>query len=445
MIRKHLETLHIEFQRSFNEHWAHSGIRMILLKIAWIVIWVLPMTKESSEAQIKSETLLTTIKSSWTNLVKKINELEYIKGPWTSGTHPFNFFKYKMVTRPLTFPAATRNCEGMSGYLMYGDADLAKYIPDLDPNNKVWYSTKDTRPVTAMKADDIQDFVDNIGTCYTISKTNPPEVIAAHEERCDQKHVSICIKMLEKPRESFTYKEDVEFMKKLGPKMSTEDKALVDTLQRLLNMGKPATDQHHPVGLGQTIRLMTSMDRALSSLDANIPVYPEKDTLLEEVYNIRNTAHTTMLMVMAQHLENYASKIDTLIEVSHTHPSTTSEGHEDQNSGLAESPETETSQEFQITLDIKMAMEDIAFLKERIDQINNQATKDREKIKRNENREEKLELTTALANNNKRKIKTVKENIRALSTRLNEWIQAKIEQSTTTDQEEDTENEEECK
>ena len=49
-------------------------------------------------------------------------------------------------------------------------------------------------------------------------------------------------------------------------------------------------------------------------------------------------------MVVAQHLENYAKKVETLIETSHTHPKSAEEA--DQNAEVTED-HTETNQEFQ--------------------------------------------------------------------------------------------------
>lgn len=407
---------------------------MILWKVAWIVIGIIPSTRESTEAETRSETLMLTIKASWANLVQKLNDLDYTVGPWTPGTHPFNLFKYKIVNRPLAFAAATKNCEQMSGNLLYGDADIAKYIPDLAIARKVWYSTKDTRPVTAMKDTDIQNFVDNIGTCYTVAKEdeNPATSIVAQEERCDQTHGSICVKMLESYREIYTYDQDIQDMKKLAPHINTHEAALMNTLQRLLRIGNPATDVHHPVGLSQTIQLLVSLDQSLSRLNTNIPLFPEKEALLEGIYENRNAAHTTILMVVAQHLENYAKKVETLIETSHTHPKSAEEA--DQNAEVTED-HTETNQEFQMSLDIKLAQEDITSIKEQMYQMATQTKKHQEHIKAAEDLKEKLERTTAMTNNNRRRIKTAKTDINTLSIRLNKWIQERVGQLTSEEEE----------
>ena len=396
---------------------------------------MIPNTEENAEAVSKSETLLSTIRTSWTSLGKKLNDLEFNPGQWTPGTHPFNYFKYKVVNRPLAFATATKNCKKMSGNLLYGDIDLAKYIPDLEEEgNRVWYSTKDTRPLSAMKNEDVQYFLDNIGTCYTMKKTTPPVTIVSQEERCDQKHVSICIKMVESHRELYTYENDIQHIKNLVPQISAEDTALTNTLQRLLLMGQPATDLHHPAGLSQTIQLLTSMDHELSNFYNNIPLFPEKDTLLEGMYKIRNSALTTSLMVMAQHLENYINKIDTLISSNHQHPKL--EEEEKQNSGLTDdSADNKANQEFQIALDLKIAQDDITAIKQQLEQIGTQTARYQDHMEKAENLREKLEALTSIAHNNKRRIKTSKDNINNLSTRLNQWIQEKIEQMPTTQEE----------
>ena len=116
--------------------------------------------KETSEgtleAESRSKTLLGTIKNSWSNIAQKLSDIDHTTGPWTPGTHPFNHFKYKIIRRKITFAAATRNCGRLSGSLLHGDIDIAKYIPELEKETKIWYSTKDTRPIMAMKNEDIQ-------------------------------------------------------------------------------------------------------------------------------------------------------------------------------------------------------------------------------------------------------------------------------------------------
>ena len=414
---------------------------MILLKVVWILIWTVSDTEENAEALSKSETLLSTIKTSWTSLGQKLNELEFTPGPWTSGTHPFNHFKYKVVTRPLAFAAATKNCERMSGNLLYGDIDLAKFIPDLrEEGDKVWYSTKDTRPLSAMKNEDVQNFINNIGTCYTVTKTAPPVTVTAREEGCEQKHVSICIKMVESHRELYTYETDIQHMKNFVPQIRAEDVALTNTLQRLLLMGQPATDLHHPAGLGQTIQLLTSIDHELSNFYTNIPLFPEKDRLLEELYKIRNSALTTSLMVMAQHLENYINKIDTLVASSHQHLKL--EEEERQSSGLTDdSTDTEANQKFQIALELRTAQDDITAIKQQLEQIGTQATSYQDHMEKAENLREKLESVTSIAHNNRRRIKTSKDYINNLNTRLNQWIQEKSEQILTPPEEKEKEEE----
>ena len=149
--------------------------------------------------------------------------------------------------------------------------------------------------------------------------------------------------MVESHRELYTYETDIQHMKNFVPQIRAEDVALTNTLQRLLLMGQPATDLHHPAGLGQTIQLLTSIDHELSNFYTNIPLFPEKDMLLEELYKIRNSALTTSLMVMAQHLENYINKIDTLVASSHQHLKL--EEEERQSSGLTDdSTDTEANQ-----------------------------------------------------------------------------------------------------
>ena len=403
---------------------------MILLRLIWVLTWTVPGTEENAEAISRSETLLSTIRASWTGLVQKLDDLEYTSGPWTPGTHPFNYFKYKLVIRPLAFATAMKNCERMAGNLIYGDMDLAKHIPDFNEDSKVWYSTKDTRSMTAMKSDDIQNFVDSIGTCYTLTKTTHPVTIVSREENCDKKHASICVKMLESHREVYTYEADIHHMKRLAARIEAEDKALTNTLQRLLQMGHPATDLHHPAGLGQTIQLLTDIDQELSSIYDNTSLFPEKNTLLEGLHGVRTSAHTMVLMILAQHLENYASKIDTLIS-NPQHIKT----EEEQNSGLTdELSDNEANPRFQTALEVRIVQDDIAAIKQRLEQINTEIINSQDIMNTIENLKEQLESVTSVAHNNRRRIKTSRDYINNLSTRLNQWIQEETKVPTTTEQ-----------
>ena len=153
---------------------------------------------------------MRTIQDSWTNLAQKLEEAEYTSSTWSPGTHPVNYFKYKIVERALSFPAAINNCKAQRGGLLYGDKDITNFIPDLPNKTEVWYSTKDTRPLLAMKPEDVQYFSDNIGTCYTVYKSEVIRATAAKEVECQQSHKSVCIKMIEEHRELYTYKQDIQ-------------------------------------------------------------------------------------------------------------------------------------------------------------------------------------------------------------------------------------------
>ena len=393
--------------------------------------------KETSEgtleAESRSRTLLGTIKNSWSNIAQKLSDIDHTTGPWTPGTHPFNHFKYKIIRRKITFAAATRNCGRLSGSLLHGDIDIAKYIPELEKETKIWYSTKDTRPIMAMKTEDIQDFVNNIGTCYTIENSAPPIIVTAHEEDCNQKHISICTKMLNNRREAYTYTKDVQYMQKQAPKITNEDAALTNTLQRLLQIGNPSEDRHHPASLSQTITLLVSMDQGLNTFAADIPLFPEKDMIMEGIYQNRNLAHTIILMVISQHLENYATKIDTLIKTNLEQTIENVESNQESNSGLNDdfSSNMETNQKLQLVLDIAEAQEDIKLIKTKLETTLGLTEQYKNYMKKTDDIQKKLDITAELVNTNQKKIKTTKDNIKIVNKRLNEWIQEEIKQTTT--------------
>ena len=378
---------------------------MIQLLKAWMTIWILICnTRPSADANgvRRSNTLLGTIKTSWTNIAHKLDNIDHTTGSWKPGTHPFNPFKYIKITRRMAFAAATRNCGTLSGNLLYGDADLAKYIPELTNKNPVWYSTKDTRPIATMKNEDIQYFGDNIGTCYTVNQKSPT-TIEAHEAACNQKHESVCIKMLENHQEAYTYDSDVQDMKQLAMKLTNEDTALIDTIQRLLQIGKPATDSNHPASLGQTIALLVSLDTGINTLATEIPLFPEKKTTIEKVSNNRNTAHTITLMILAQHLENYATKVDNLAQARQEHSSDAGDG----NSGLTDEF-TEAPQQIETTQSQTEKHPDYNSLTDTL--------------------QTRLETIADTVDNNQKKIKTTQNNLKTLNKRLDKWIQEEIGQ-----------------
>ena len=403
------------------------------MKAAWkgslILIWMTQLVHKTTGEQSRSEILVKTIQESWTSLAQKLKDVEYTATTWLPGTHPFNYFKYKIIDRALSFPAAINNCKAQGGGLLYGDKDITKYIPNLPDKTEVWYSTKDTMPLLAMKPDDIQYFSENIGTCYTVYKTEPVLTAAAKEVECQQSHKSVCIKMADEHRELYTYRQDIQDLNELAPQIAKEDKATISALLRMLKIGKPAEDLHHPASLEQTIQLLSSIDNSLSDVYTNTPYFPDKATVMASIYSIRNTAHTLLSLVIAQHIENYSRKIDTLIATTITHSSTENEDEEG-------SQISDENKNYQIALEIQNIQKDITDIKGQNTKIEEQLQNYQENVNKVEEYTKRVETSIGRIDTNQRKLKTAKDNLKALNKRLNNWIQETVNQRANKTEEE---------
>ena len=372
----------------------------------------------TSEGQSRSDTLVATVQESWANIAKKLKEIDYTPTTWTSGTHPFYPFKYKLIDRPLSFPAAVANCKIQGGSLLHGDKDITKYIPDLPEKTDTWYSTKDTTPLLAMKQSDIQYFNDNIGTCYTVSKAeSPSEMIIAKEANCQQKHKSICTKMIEQYREKYTYRKDVETLTGLATHVEQEDSAIITALQRMLKIGNPTQDTHHPAGLDQTIQLLGTLDESLNDLYTNMPYFPKKSETTEKIHNIRNTAHTLLALVISQHLENYSKKIDILITSMDTQPNQDN-SQDDHESGIHDELGN-----LQTAIDIQSLQDQLTQFRDTAQQY---VQTQQEAYKITKDNKDKIETALPQINSNQRQLRSIKDKVKNLNQRLNSWIQQDI-------------------
>ena len=283
------------------------GLRLLLLMHHLI----LPSgTQDIGIAKETTKNLLTTIATSWSEISKQLDEVEYIqRGGWHPSNHITITDRYKSVRTHLTFAEAISHCRRIDGYLLYGNKDILKYMTEIPVNTEIWFSTKDTRALRAVIQEDVNKFSSNIGTCYTI-KHNSLSVTAS-EVQCDSTHRFVCMTEAEQVSDLYHYQQDVETMKKMAKQITTQDAQLANTIKRLLSIGNPA-DLRHPQGLQQTNLLLTNLDATLNALNTNIPTTPAINKIALDLARSRNTALIIVTMITAQHMENYASQVETI-------------------------------------------------------------------------------------------------------------------------------------
>ena len=264
------------------------------------------------------ERLITDITQTWTTLATKISELEYIEQiGWHPANHPFTKIKYKVFSNLMTFSVATRNCAMHQGSLLHGDQDIIDSLEELQVNTKVWFSTHDTRNIRIMTEGEIQNFLNEVDTCYTAQKKENHDIEITHNE-CSVEQQSICIKLLRKYQETGQYKQEIENIKTLQHSMKKEDIPLVTAIGHLLKLGQPLVDRNHPAKLQQTINLLTSTASSITNMMTTMPILPNITNTMYHLQTTRNTVHTTVLLILAQHLINHKDEIDTLTSLSKT-------------------------------------------------------------------------------------------------------------------------------
>ena len=171
-------------------------------------------TQDLGIAKETTKNLLTTIETSWSEISKQLDEVEYIqRGGWHPSNHITITDRYKSVRTHLTFAEAISHCRRIDGYLLYGNKDILKYMTEIPENTEIWFSTKDTRALRAVIQEDVNKFSSNIGTCYTIKHSSLS--VTASEVQCDSTHRFVCMKEAEQVSDLYHYQQDIETMKKM--------------------------------------------------------------------------------------------------------------------------------------------------------------------------------------------------------------------------------------
>ena len=403
------------------------GLRLLLLMHHLI----LPSgTQDIGIAKETTKNLLTTIETSWSEISKQLDEVEYIqRGGWHPSNHITITDRYKSVRTHLTFAEAISHCRRIDGYLLYGNKDILKYMTEIPVNTEIWFSTKDTRALRAVIQEDVNKFSSNIGTCYTI-KHNSLSVTAS-EVQCDSTHRFVCMTEAEQVSDLYHYQQDVETMKKMAKQITTQDAQLANTIKRLLSIGNPA-DLRHPQGLQQTNLLLTNLDATLNALNTNIPTTPAINKIALDLARSRNTALIIVTMITAQHMENYASQVETISrETSNlktqlavqNNNKLVAKTQSQEGSGLNEPNSTANSKTLQNSINTNILKETAA---ENANKLNKLATDiDGITFKLNtiqtEQEEQKL-----ITQSNRQQTKTLKRKSDQLSNRLNTWIENNV-------------------
>ena len=386
-------------------------------------------TQDLGIAKETTKNLLTTIETSWSEISKQLDEVEYIqRGGWHPSNHITITDRYKSVRTHLTFAEAISHCRRIDGYLLYGNKDILKYMTEIPENTEIWFSTKDTRALRAVIQDDVNKFSSNIGTCYTIKHSSLS--VTASEVQCDSTHRFVCMTEAEQVSDLYHYQQDIETMKKMAKQITTQDAQLAKTIKRLLSIGNPA-DPRHPQGLQQTNLLLTNLDATLNALNTNIPATPAINKIALNLARSRNTALIIVTMITAQHMENYASQVETIsreasnlkTQIAVQNNKLVSKTQSQEGSGLNEPNSTANSNTLQNSINTNILKETTA---ENANKLNKLATDiDGITFKLNtiqtEQEEQKL-----ITQSNRQQTKTLKRKNEQLSNRLNTWIENNV-------------------
>ena len=386
-------------------------------------------TQDLGIAKETTKNLLTTIETSWSEISKQLDEVEYIqRGGWHPSNHITITDRYKSVRTHLTFAEAISHCRRIDGYLLYGNKDILKYMTEIPENTEIWFSTKDTRALRAVIQEDVNKFSSNIGTCYTIKHSSLS--VTASEVQCDSTHRFVCMTEAEQVSDLYHYQQDIETMKKMAKQITTQDAQLAKTIKRLLSIGNPA-DPRHPQGLQQTNLLLTNLDATLNALNTNIPATPAINKIALNLARSRNTALIIVTMITAQHMENYASQVETIsreasnlkTQIAVQNNKLVSKTQSQEGSGLNEPNSTANSNTLQNSINTNILKETTA---ENANKLNKLATDiDGITFKLNtiqtEQEEQKL-----ITQSNRQQTKTLKRKSDQLSNRLNTWIENNV-------------------
>ena len=386
-------------------------------------------TQDLGIAKETTKNLLTTIETSWSEISKQLEEVEYIqRGGWHPSNHITITDRYKSVRTHLTFAEAISHCRRIDGYLLYGNKDILKYMTEIPENTEIWFSTKDTRALRAVIQEDVNKFSSNIGTCYTIKHSSLS--VTASEVQCDSTHRFVCMTEAEQVSDLYHYQQDIETMKKMAKQITTQDAQLAKTIKRLLSIGNPA-DPRHPQGLQQTNLLLTNLDATLNALNTNIPATPAINKIALNLARSRNTALIIVTMITAQHMENYASQVETIsreasnlkTQIAVQNNKLVSKTQSQEGSGLNEPNSTANSNTLQNSINTNILKETTA---ENANKLNKLATDiDGITFKLNtiqtEQEEQKL-----ITQSNRQQTKTLKRKNEQLSNRLNTWIENNV-------------------
>ena len=386
-------------------------------------------TQDLGIAKETTKNLLTTIETSWSEISKQLDEVEYIqRGGWHPSNHITITDRYKSVRTHLTFAEAISHCRRIDGYLLYGNKDILKYMTEIPENTEIWFSTKDTRALRAVIQEDVNKFSSNIGTCYTIKHSSLS--VTASEVQCDSTHRFVCMTEAEQVSDLYHYQQDIETMKKMAKQITTQDAQLAKTIKRLLSIGNPA-DPRHPQGLQQTNLLLTNLDATLNALNTNIPATPAINKIALNLARSRNTALIIVTMITAQHMENYASQVETIsreasnlkTQIAVQNNKLVSKTQSQEGSGLNEPNSTANSNTLQNSINTNILKETTA---ENANKLNKLATDiDGITFKLNtiqtEQEEQKL-----ITQSNRQQTKTLKRKNDQLSNRLNTWIENNV-------------------
>ena len=386
-------------------------------------------TQDLGIAKETTKNLLTTIETSWSEISKQLDEVEYIqRGGWHPSNHITITDRYKSVRTHLTFAEAISHCRRIDGYLLYGNKDILKYMTEIPENTEIWFSTKDTRALRAVIQEDVNKFSSNIGTCYTIKHSSLS--VTASEVQCDSTHRFVCMTEAEQVSDLYHYQQDIETMKKMAKQITTQDAQLAKTIKRLLSIGNPA-DPRHPQGLQQTNLLLTNLDATLNALNTNIPATPAINKIALNLARSRNTALIIVTMITAQHMVNYASQVETIsreasnlkTQIAVQNNKLVSKTQSQEGSGLNEPNSTANSNTLQNSINTNILKETTA---ENANKLNKLATDiDGITFKLNtiqtEQEEQKL-----ITQSNRQQTKTLKRKNEQLSNRLNTWIENNV-------------------
>ena len=369
-----------------------------------VVILMLVIGQGGTDVTTTVKTLVADTKVTWTGLAKDMEDIESPVQEWKAVEQPFPQMLYQLQTTAKTFAEAAVFCQVQDSDILGPDADAVIMMKDLKPNTEVWITDKDTRPLRIMEPGDRQARL-NEAQCYLIKKSTMDE-ISTRKVDCNMKHRSVCTKPLKSYQNIMDYQNEITEIREIGKTIAEVDQVLVDAIGKTLEIGEE-DETNHPAKLQTTANLLIQADDEINKIKNDLPTYPRLITTSNQLQNVRNRQMTVLLLILTQHMENYANKVDAITSISGT-------GNGSNEAG-GEAGEPITNDLIDIRTDMNTLESDLSWAKNKIQELRATDQEVQEKVEANKKRGQIVETNKVAIRRNKSALQTVQE-------KLNNWM-----------------------